>query len=371
MSTESIDTITDAPHAASVTDSAPAEPSVASRDTTPTESNGRDKPPTTLQGMREELKKKRELSEARATRKGELDAMSDDERKSEFRKTAIEANEPPPTEGDRDLEHLHTQIEALPLEQRSAAYDKLHRAYEKKHETHLAEIAARERNVRMQHEASLATYQAQSNHIAITDQMMQANFEQAYGVPMSAEGLQHLAATNPDLVAAAALDLVTLNHQRQQAQDQIAQYQYASAADEQQIAAVNDWQFTEQLRKSDPDLLDGNRIKPEVQRAAGEYLIEKFGLDTRAIRSMWESNQSVPMRSWQMQQMLLDASRYRAAKLKAATAKKAPMPEVQRPGERGPGIRGNDAEFERLDSMRSLNLKQAAKLNKLRRERNA
>jgi hypothetical protein len=158
----------------------------------------------------------------------------------------------------------------------------------------------------------------------------------------------------------------------QQMQGRLSQHEQASAAQDQQIAAVEDWHSTERMRASDPDLFDKDtgRFKPEIGQGVMSY-VGSLGIDRDTFKSLLQSNAQIPMRDHRFQQLVIDASRFRAAKAKAAEAKKAPLPEVQRPGLSNPGRRDVDAEFSRLDSKRSLTLREASKLNKLRRQRDA
>ena len=49
-------------------------------------------------------------------------------------------------------------------------------------------------------------------------------------------------------------------------------------------------------------------------------------------KQMLQQNAQVPMRDHRMQQLIVDASRYRAAMAKASEAKRKPMPQCGRPG---------------------------------------
>jgi hypothetical protein len=371
--------------------SAPVETFSEGRDSSPPTSNGHDhsEKPTTIQGWREERKKAREEAEARATAKTEVDKMSDGEKLALRRKTenplyqdhhlkedldpdkiaelGLSDAPKPPADLDQEYEELKSKLDDLDPKDKASALSHLAQLQRSRAEVKTAEVAAASRNMQAMHEQALAAYNAQHTHIGMTDQFLQNQFMQVYGVPPTAEGLQQLADVQPELVAQAALEMVTAQHQKQQAQDLIAQHEQGNQIAQAQWVSAQDYQIVRQIAHDRPDLIENGRLKPEVTRSIVKYA-EAVGVNQNELKAWYQQPAN---RDYRVQRMLLDASLYHAAQQKAHAAKKAPLPEVVRPGTpKGGGIRHTDAEFAHLDSKSSLSIKQAARLSQLRRQRN-
>jgi hypothetical protein len=381
-------------------DTAPAvETFTEGRDSSPpsSETNGHDRSePTTIQGWREERKKAREDAEQRATAQAEVSKLSESERQALSRRTVnplyaehdlaqsldpaeIERlglqNAKAPPDADQEYEELKSRLDDLDPKDKASALSHLAQLQRSRAEAKRAEIEATTRNVQNLHEQNLAAFTAQATHINMVDQQMQATFEQTYGVPMSMQGIEYLQANSPELAAPAMQAMLTCQAQRQEAQEYLAQNEQANAASEQWSAGAEDQLFNQRMRASDPDLFNSSgQLKPEIGAGVLDY-VKSFGIGRDDFKQMLSSNVKVPIRSHQMQQLIVDAARYRMAKSKAAEAKKAPPVTVQKPGE-PTGFRStyNDDKIAALEAKGDrggLSLREASKLQlmKMRRDR--
>lgn len=327
-----------------------------------------------LQEYRQGLRDKREDAEVKAKAKAEWDALTTEEARDKYHKLAenpLREPDAPKPPIDAEIEELTSRIDRLPPEAQGDAFGRLAELQRERTSMRRAEIESTTGHMRLQQEQALAAYNAQTTHINMVDQQFQANFQQAYGVPMSMEGIEWLQANAPEYAAAAMQAMLMRDSQMREAQALMAQHEEMSAANDSMLAAVEDEEFTHRMKASDPDVFDSSgRIKPEISAGVLNY-VGSMGIDRDTFKSLLASNAKVPMRDHRFQQLVIDAARYRMAKSKATEAKKAPLPPVQRPGEATGGIRHTDAEFDRLEGKSSLTIKQAARLNQLRRQRNA
>jgi hypothetical protein len=140
-------------------------------------------------------------------------------------------------------------------------------------------------------------------------------------------------------------------------QQQLAEVQHANAQEQfsrwNQFAEQQDTLFSEKY----PDA-------KELKAAAVEYLTDQAGFSREEIGRYWNSQ---AWRDNRMQGIILDAVRYHKAKDKAAAAKKAPPVTVQKPGVSAPKTNHFQAQISDLESKGGLSLREAAKLNQLRR----
>jgi hypothetical protein len=141
-----------------------------------------------------------------------------------------------------------------------------------------------------------------------------------------------------------------LQQQLQEVQHANAQEQYSRWS---QFAEQQDTLFSEKY----PDA-------KELKAAAVEYLVDQAGFSREEIGRYWNSQ---AWRDNRMQGIILDAVRYHKAKDKAAAAKKAPPVTVQKPGVSAPKTNHFQAQISDLESKGGLSLREAAKLNQLRR----
>lgn len=103
----------------------------------------------------------------------------------------------------------------------------------------------------------------------------------------------------------------------------------------------------------------------QAQRDAAYSYLQDVGFKPEEIAQSWNT----PMwRDHRMQGVILDAVKYRQAKAKADAATKKPMPEVQKPGVAAPKQNPFQAQIAELESKGGLSLKEAARLNKMRRQ---
>jgi hypothetical protein len=325
----------------------------------------------TLEEFRQGLREKRELAEQRAARKAELEALTPEERKAEFRKGDAEAHIPPPTAGDPDFERLVRQIEMLPPEKRAEAYEKAHITYEKRVEAQRAEHAARVKQAEMASRERQAQYAAYGSRVGLELEQQQQwllnSFPELQYVDTHPQWWAEFQQQNPER----AMMALAAEAQSRRAMDaaHAAQQQQQQAAFESDLAqaAMGDAQFDQRMRANDPDIYaaDGS-YRPELKQGFINYF-SRFGFDRGTVEHALKTNAKVPVRSAFFQEMAIDAVRFRMAQAKAAEAKRAPLPPVQRPGE--PGGRpafGEAAEIERLESKGALSQKEGAKLIGLR-----
>jgi hypothetical protein len=366
------------------------------RDSSNRATNGHDdSSPMSLSEYRQGLRDKREDAERSAAAKARVDAMTDEEKLALSRRTVNplyaqhdlaqsldpaeierlglqEAKAPP--DADQEYEELKSKLDDLAPQDKASALSHLAQLQRSRTEAKRAEIEATTRNMQHLHQQELAAYNAQYSHLNVVDATMQANFQQMYGVPMNAEGLQYLAQTQPEFVAQAALEMVTANHQRQQAEAVLAQHEQEAHANDLMLASIEDKQFNEKMRASDPDIFDGDRLKPEIGKGVLSY-VASMGIDRDSFKSLLTANAKVPMRDHRFQQIVIDAARFRMAQAKAKDAKRAPLPKVQRPGEptgsRSTHLDDRIAALESKGDRSGLSLREASKLNamKIRRER--
>jgi hypothetical protein len=163
------------------------------------------------------------------------------------------------------------------------------------------------------------------------------------------------------------------DHQLREAQALLAQHEQEADANDFMLASIEDRQFTDRMRASDPDIFDTatGRLKPEIGQGVLSY-VASMGIDRDSFKSMLTANAKVPVRDHRFQQLVVDAARYRMAKAKAAEAKRAPVPPVQKPGvSTGERSTYNDEKIAALENKgdrSGLSLKEAARL-KMRRAR--
>jgi hypothetical protein len=101
----------------------------------------------------------------------------------------------------------------------------------------------------------------------------------------------------------------------------------------------------------------------ELRDAAGPYLSEA-GFSQDEMAKYWNS---AGWRDHRMQAIIADAIRYRQARAKADLATKAPAPPVVKPGVSAPKANPFQNEIAELSAKGSLTIREAARLNQLRR----
>jgi hypothetical protein len=101
----------------------------------------------------------------------------------------------------------------------------------------------------------------------------------------------------------------------------------------------------------------------ELRDAAGPYLADA-GFSPDEMAKYWNS---AGWRDHRMQAIIADAIRYRQAKTKADQAMKAPAPPVVKPGVSAPKANPFHNEIAELSAKGSLTIREAARLNQLRR----
>ncbi len=142
----------------------------------------------------------------------------------------------------------------------------------------------------------------------------------------------------------------------QQLQQQYQQVQYQN-----QVEASTQWnRFAEEQ-----DTLFSEKVPnaKELREAAGTYLRDA-GFTPDEMNRYWNS---AGWRDHRMQVIIADAIRYRQAKAKADAAVKKPVPDVLKPGVSAPKPNPFQAQISDLESKGALSLREAAKLNQLRR----
>jgi hypothetical protein len=139
---------------------------------------------------------------------------------------------------------------------------------------------------------------------------------------------------------------------------------------QQQLRDVQQQNFNEQLQtwaqfadEQDNRFSQKYPNAKEVREAAVNYLTDA-GFSHDEIGRYWNS---AAWRDSRMQGVILDAVRYQRAKVKADAAVKKGVPEVQKPGVSGPKANPFQAQIAELEAKGSLSLREATKLNQLRR----
>jgi len=101
---------------------------------------------------------------------------------------------------------------------------------------------------------------------------------------------------------------------------QAAQLNWQKFANEQDVLAV----------EKIPDLADAKKA-PKLQQQAAEYL-QDIGFNRNELAATWDGHEKFSLRDARLQQIILDASRYRELKAKPPVPAAKPVPQVQRPG---------------------------------------
>ncbi len=146
---------------------------------------------------------------------------------------------------------------------------------------------------------------------------------------------------------------------------EVDQVQFKQTQDNQQkwskFAADQDKLAVEKI----PDLADKAKAA-KLQETAAAYL-DSVGFTNDELAKLWNGDKT--FRDARMQQVLLDAARYRELKTKAPVAAPKPVPQVQRPGVSQPRGASDEASVQNLNTKldKSGNLKDAAALLLARR----
>jgi NTP pyrophosphatase (non-canonical NTP hydrolase) len=152
-----------------------------------------------------------------------------------------------------------------------------------------------------------------------------------------------------------------VRYQTHQQKVSMLQGQLQEVKEANQREYLNNWQSfaNEQDQIFSEKYPDAKSLKD----AAVNYLKE-VGFQHQEIAQSWNT----PLwRDHRMQGVILDAVKYRQAKAKADQAKKAPVPTVQKPGVSAPKANPAQAQISELEAKGALSLREAAKLNQLRR----
>jgi hypothetical protein len=125
-------------------------------------------------------------------------------------------------------------------------------------------------------------------------------------------------------------------------------------------AREQDRMFSEKV----PEFSDPNKAKP-LQELAVKALQEDYGFSHEEMLNAWNG----PFRDHRVQQMLLDAARYRQLKKNPPKPTAKPVPPVQRPGTASSANAGTEAEIKALEQklQKSGSIKDAAALMAARR----
>ncbi len=147
-------------------------------------------------------------------------------------------------------------------------------------------------------------------------------------------------------------------------QQQVEYAQQQRAAEWQQqwthYASEQDRLFAEKI----PEFADDAK-REKLQKLAVETLERDYGFSAQEMAHAWNG----PFRDHRVQQLLLDAARYRQLQKNPPKPAAKPLPPVQRPGVAAPVGKGahQDAEMSALEKKSTLSLKEAARLTRLQR----
>lgn len=146
--------------------------------------------------------------------------------------------------------------------------------------------------------------------------------------------------------------------------------------------AAQERQMQEQFQKwqtfaAEQDKLFADKV-PEINdpekgpklRSSAVTALRDTGFTEQELAALWEGRSAITLRDHRLQQLILDAVKYRDAKASAAKPQPAkPVPPVQRPGAAAPRTGALDAELKTLDQKleQTGSLKDAAALLSARR----